>query len=79
MNRKIVNKSVIVNEIVEAIKKQKNGKTLEQDGFPAEYYKAFEDVLLLPYKQALENIERKSKMPPSWREATISLIHEIYI
>lgn len=29
-----------------------------------------------PYKQVLENIEKEGKVPPSWREAMISLTHK---
>ena len=63
-------------EIMEALKKQKNGKAPGPDGLPAEYYKEPEEVLFQPFKKLLEYVEEEGKLPATWTEATISLIHK---
>lgn len=55
------------------LKIRKNGKAPGPDGLPAEFYKTFEEVFLLPYKNLLKEIEEKGL---SWSEAIISLTHK---
>lgn len=74
--KKNFNKPISIREIVEAIKNQNKGKSPGPDGLPIEYYSTFEDCLLLPYKQVLENVLAEGKLPETWKEATISLIHK---
>ena len=71
-----LNEPLTYAEIIEALKKQKNGKAPGPDGLPAEYYKKLEEVLLQPFKKLLECVEEEGKIPATWTEVTISLIHK---
>lgn len=74
--KKTLNELIAIYEIIEAIKIQKSGKAPGPDGIPAEYYKKWEDTLFIPYKRVLESIIEGGKVPCSWREAYITLIHK---
>lgn len=71
-----LNKSSMYAEITEAINKQKIGKTPGPDGLPVQYYKELEDVLLKPFKKLFNCVEEEGKLPPTWTEVIISLIHK---
>ena len=58
-----LNESLTYAEIIEALKKQKNGKSPGPDGLPEEYCKELENVLLKPYKKLLEFVEEKGELP----------------
>lgn len=74
--KRILNEPITINKIVETLKKQKKGKAAGLDGFRIEYYKTPKGSLLLSFKQVLENIWEEGRIPLSWREATIFLIHK---
>ena len=65
-----------MEEIGEAWKKQKSGKSPGPDGLPAEYYKTFEEILIPQFKKLIEDIQTKGEIPNSWKEAYISLTHK---
>lgn len=46
--KQIMNGSIAIRKVCEAIKKTKTEKVLGSDGLPAFYYKYFEDELLQP-------------------------------
>ena len=71
-----LNKSITLEEIQQAWKKQKSGKSPGPDGLPAEYYKAFEEILSPQFKKLTEDIESKGVISNSWKEAHITLIHK---
>ena len=70
------NKPMTASEIGEAWKKQKNGKAHGPDGLQAEYYKAFEEILIPHFKKLTEDIGTIWEIPDSWKEAHVSLIHK---
>lgn len=66
--------SVQLCEIKAAIKSLSNGKTPGNDGFTVEFFKCFQDVLM-PFLTTLFNdIISKQSMPPTMRQASLSLI-----
>lgn len=74
--KRILNQPFSINVIVQMIKAQKNGKAPGPDGLLAECYKTFEDLLLIPYKRVLEEVEESGSTPASWNKAIILLIHK---
>lgn len=72
------NKTLMVDitekELSWAISKLKANKSPGPDGFPAEWYKKFRNELS-PFLLKILNLAlRHGKMPPSWKQATISVI-----
>lgn len=61
-------------ELIKARKKQKNNRTPETDGIPAEFYKTFQqpldDILIQVFNDAIMEAE----IPQSWNETIIILI-----
>lgn len=74
--RKILNDHISLFELIEAVKRQKRGKTPGPDGIPSEYYKTCEESILIPFKQLVEEIRETNKLLDTWKEATITLIHK---
>lgn len=71
--RELLNGPITTAEIVEVIKKAKNGKTPGPDGFPVEYYKKFEEQISTPFKLTVNAIGRQ-KYPNTWKQANIILL-----
>ncbi|XP_060100332.1 uncharacterized protein LOC132575538, partial [Heteronotia binoei] len=67
---------ISIQEIVDVIRIQKSNKTPGPDGLPIEFFRAFEDSLLLPFKKVVENAYNTAEIPDSWKEALITLIHK---
>lgn len=69
-----MDEDIQIEEIADAIASLKTGKAPGPDGFPSDFYKAFSKllcpVLLLFFSESLQS----SKLPPTFYQATISLI-----
>uniref|UniRef100_A0A803SRA5 Reverse transcriptase domain-containing protein n=1 Tax=Anolis carolinensis TaxID=28377 RepID=A0A803SRA5_ANOCA len=74
--RLILNKEITEEEIKKAIKDLKSGKSPGPDGFIAEFYK-IEQIEVTHYLKKIMNIALKEgKIPDSWKQAEIILIHK---
>lgn len=73
-DKEFTNNEITIQEIKEAIKRLKTGKTPGNDGFTAEYYKKFQEYLIDPLKNLFNSILQGADIPQSWREANIVLI-----
>uniref|UniRef100_A0A3Q2ZLE5 Reverse transcriptase domain-containing protein n=2 Tax=Kryptolebias marmoratus TaxID=37003 RepID=A0A3Q2ZLE5_KRYMA len=61
-------------EIQKAINRLKNGKTPGSDGLPSEWYKSFNEDLLPLLENSFNYTLEHALLPPSWREAIITVI-----
>ncbi len=61
-------------EILEAINHMKGGKTAGPDALPIDIYKLFKDKLISPLKDMYEESFQNGTLPPSLRNALITLI-----
>lgn len=61
-------------EIKKAISDSKTCKAPGPDGFPSEWYKEMKDLVVPVLKQTFNYVLKTGIMPPSWKEASISLI-----
>lgn len=68
--------SPIVKNCTTSIGKQKKMKAPGQDVIPAEFYKKLEEVITIPFKKLIEEIWENGKIPKTWTEANITLIHK---
>lgn len=72
------NKSLIAEitekELNSAISRLKAKKTPGPDGYPPVWYKTFRKELVPCVLKANNTVFKKSTMPPSWKEAVISVI-----
>uniref|UniRef100_A0A803TW33 Reverse transcriptase domain-containing protein n=1 Tax=Anolis carolinensis TaxID=28377 RepID=A0A803TW33_ANOCA len=74
--RENLNKPINEQEIKTAIRKMDSNKAPGPDGFTAAYYKTFEQELI-PYLIKLMNgILNQEKIPETWKEANITIIHK---
>ena len=73
---KVLDRPITAEEVLEVISTLKNNKSPGPDGYINEFYKKFKDtlspLLLNAYHHALEC----GIMAPSWRDATIVVIHK---
>lgn len=71
-----LDKDIVVEEIIDAIRSMQRGKSPGPDGFPSEFFKKISEklapLLLTVFKESLFS----NSLPPTMREATISLILE---
>lgn len=72
-NNKLISK-ITKEEIISAIKRLKNGKAPGADGFNSEWYKLMQDHLTPTLMRAFNGVLETKTIPPSWREAIISII-----
>lgn len=72
-NGKLITK-ITKEEIQSAIKRMKGGKSPGTDGFPMEWYKTMQDKLIPTLLKTFNWVLENKNVPPSWREAMISII-----
>uniref|UniRef100_A0A8C6XLH0 Reverse transcriptase domain-containing protein n=1 Tax=Naja naja TaxID=35670 RepID=A0A8C6XLH0_NAJNA len=72
--REILNREITMNELNEAIQKQKSNKTPGLDEFPSEFYKNVGGVLKKMFLEVCKDVPLKAKIPNTWKEAYITLI-----
>lgn len=72
-NGKLISK-ITKEEIQSAIRRMKGGKSPGTDGFPTEWYKAMQDQLIPTLLKTFNWVLENKNIPPSWREAMISVI-----
>lgn len=71
---KILMADVTVGELQKAISRLKPNKSPGTDGFMAEWYKTFSDLLSPLLLRTFNWVLQKGVIPPSWREAVIAVI-----
>ena len=69
-----ISTAITEEEIRKAIGKLKTGKTPGSDGFPPEWYKKFSPELIPLLLTTFNYILEKKCIPPSWKEAIITVI-----
>lgn len=69
-----LNAPISREEVLSAIKTLKNGKAPGPDGFGSEFYKEFSDLLVDPLLDMFNHSFLHNTLPPTLREANISLI-----
>jgi hypothetical protein len=69
-----LNRSITKNEIEAAIKSLPKEKSLEPDGFSAEFYQSFKEELIRTLLKLLHEIEREGTLLNAFYEASITLI-----
>lgn len=72
-NKKLISK-ITEEEIRSAIRKLKTGKSPGADGFNSEWYRTMQDQLVPTLMKTFNWTLDKKIIPPSWREALISII-----
>uniref|UniRef100_A0A803TF39 Reverse transcriptase domain-containing protein n=1 Tax=Anolis carolinensis TaxID=28377 RepID=A0A803TF39_ANOCA len=74
--REELNKEITEGEIIKAIKSMKTNKAPGPDGLTAIYYKTFQNEITPYLKKIMNEIRQQKKMPSTWKEANICLIHK---
>ena len=67
-------KPFTITEFHNALKLMPNNKSPGPDGFPAEFYKHFWNILAPVFNKLTSEIKQNSKLPPDMNTATISLL-----
>uniref|UniRef100_A0A803TR72 Reverse transcriptase domain-containing protein n=1 Tax=Anolis carolinensis TaxID=28377 RepID=A0A803TR72_ANOCA len=72
--RELLNKEISEDEIRRAIKSMKTNKAPGPDGFPASFYKTFQDDIIHFLKDLMNQILQGQDIPDSWKTADIICI-----
>lgn len=72
--KQLLNAPITKEEALLALKSMPSGKAPGPDGFGSEFYKVFSDIILDPILSMLNHSFSTGVLPPSLREANISLI-----
>lgn len=67
-------KPISVEEINKAIFRLKSGKAVRADGYNSQFYHTFRSELVPLLHKTFNWVLQEGKIPPSWREAIISII-----
>ena len=70
----LLDKSVTQEEVKNAIRSMKTGKSAGNDGFPVEYYKEYIDIIAPILTKVFDEAFQTGSLPPTLNEALISLI-----
>lgn len=71
---KRLTQTITVEEINKAISKLKGNKMAGEDGYPAEWYKHFRDLVTPLLRDCFNHVLTGGEIPPSWKRAVISVI-----
>lgn len=71
--KKLLTSEITLKEVEDAISRVKSGKSPGPDGFGASYYKTLRGELLLLLLDSFNYTLRSGRVPPSWKEAIISI------
>lgn len=63
-----------LKELQVAISSLQTGKTSEEDGFPAEFYKIYSETLVIRFLKVLSASLKASSLPPSMSRAIIVVV-----
>ena len=65
-----------VDDVTAAIRATANNKSPGPDGLPGEFYRAFEQIIAQPLKDAIIESQKTNRLPPSMLEGDITLIYK---
>lgn len=69
-----MNQPITEEEVEMAIKKLKNGKSLDPDGYTAGFYKLNKEQIIGTLTLVMNQVMERQNLPDTWREANITLI-----